>query len=89
MAAIARWWEWNAHSSACSRVTPAMRAVFSPTVIAMFIAGVMSVSGWAAGNHGAWTPSGPGFIVAGAVDMDSTPPAMPHSTMPAAMLAAR
>ena len=75
--------ERYAQASASSRVTPAMRAALSPTPLAVLNGGASSVSRFAAGSH-----ISPPFDVAGAVDMDSTPPPMPASIMPAAMLAA-
>ena len=46
MAAMAFWCDPNDHSSDCSRVTPALRALFSPTVIIMFMLGASGVFGW-------------------------------------------
>ena len=55
----------------------------SPTPLAVLNGGASGVSRLAAGSHGS-----PNLAVAGAVDIDSTPPAAPTSIMPAAMLAA-
>src|SRR3954452_16526919 len=88
MACTARRWDSNAHSSACSRVTLARRAVLSPTVSAMLNGGASGVSGLPGDSHISDVPSAPGLEVAGAVDIDSVPPPMPTSIMPAAMLAA-
>ncbi|MEI2697516.1 MAG: hypothetical protein V9E94_03935 [Microthrixaceae bacterium] len=83
MARTAFWCERSAHSSASSRLTPAIRAALSPTPLAVLNGGASSVSRFAAGSH-----ISPIFVVAGAVDIDSTPPPMPASIIPAAMFAA-
>jgi hypothetical protein len=88
MARMARWCDSNAQASASSRVTPASRAVLSPTVSAMLNGGASGVSGLPGESQNAGTPSGPGLEVEGAVDIDSVPPPMPTSIIPAAMFAA-
>ena len=49
VAATARMLEWYDQSSDSSRVMPHSRAVFSPTVINMFMLGASGESGWLGG----------------------------------------
>ncbi len=51
MAATALRCEWKDHSSISSRVTPTLRAVFSPTVTIMFMLGASGVLGWLGDSH--------------------------------------
>ncbi len=90
MAATARMCEWYAQSSCSSRLTPAVTAVFHPTVIDMSIVGASGVAGWLGDSHGCTPEYDPGsfFITTGLCVMLSTPPAMTTRSMPARMLAA-
>ncbi len=44
--------EWYAQLSCSSRLTPALTAVFQPTVIDMSIVGASGVAGWLGESHG-------------------------------------
>ncbi len=90
VAAIARILEWNDQWSDSSRVMPHSRAVFSPTVMSMFVFGASGESGWLGGRKRSTPPNGNGDRSNNSGDrvMDSTPPATTTSAMPAPMLAA-
>ena len=85
VAAIARMLEWNDQWSDSSRVIPHSRAVFSPTVISMFVFGASGESGWLGGRKRSTPPNGNGDRSNNRGDrvMDSTPPATTTSAMPA------
>ena len=51
VAATARMFEWYDQSSDSSRVMPHSRAVFSPTVMSMFMLGASGESGWLGGHE--------------------------------------
>ncbi len=77
--------EWKAHSSAASRVTPAMRAVFSPTVSAMSNGGALGVGGLAGDIHscGSCADAGTDFWPSTIELRLSVPPATTTRSMPA------
>ena len=82
--------EWYAQSSCSSRLTPALTAVFQPTVIDMSMVGASGVAGWLGDSHGSTPAYDPGsfFITVGLWVMLSAPPAMTTRSMPARMPAA-
>ena len=69
---------------------PHSRAVFSPTVMSMFMFGASGESGWLGGLKRSMTPNGAGDLanMSGPRVMDSMPPATTASAMPERMLAA-
>ena len=69
---------------------PHSRAVFSPTVMSMFMFGASGESGWLGGRKRSTPPKGKGDFsnMSGLRVMDSTPPAITASAMPLRMLAA-
>ena len=73
-----------------SRVTPARRAVFQPTVMDMSMLGAAAESGCVGEIQRSFQSSVPivRYRHAGDVDCELTPPAIAASLMPAAMLAA-
>ena len=78
VAATARMLEWYDQWSDSSRVMPHSRAVFSPTVMSMFVLGASGESGWLGGMN-CWTPpKGKGDFSkrSGVRVMDSMPPAI-------------
>ena len=82
--------EWYDQWSDSSRVMPHSRAVFSPTVMSMFVLGASAESGWLGGMN-CWTPpKGKGDFAkrSGVRVMDSIPPAIITSAMPERMWAA-
>src|ERR1700733_13443792 len=89
MAWTARWWDRAAQASACSRVMPHSRAVFSPMVTDMSADGIPGASGWFSGTHRTGSPPPGGTLVSrGMVLALSVPPATMTSSMPARMVAA-
>ena len=90
VAATARMLEWYDQWSDSSRVMPHSRAVFSPTVMSMFIFGASGESGWLGGMNRSAPPKGKGerSNMSGDRVIDSTPPAMTASAMPERMFAA-
>jgi hypothetical protein len=88
VAAMARMCEWYAQLSCSSRLTPALTAVFQPTVIDMSMVGASGVAGWLGDSHGSTPAYGPGsfFITVGLCVMLSAPPAVTTRSMPARML---
>ena len=90
VAATARRLEWYDQSSDSSRVMPHSLAVFSPTVMSMFMLGASGVSGWLGGMNCFMSPKGKGDFSkrSGERVMDSMPPATTASAMPERMLAA-
>jgi hypothetical protein len=90
IASIAFRCELAAHSSISSRVTFANCAVFQPTVSDMSVFDASTRSGWDGGSHESIQSSVPGLrhLLIGAVERDSTPPAMTAQSMPARIDAA-
>ena len=62
VAATARMCEWYDQLSASSRVMPHSRAVFSPTVMSMFMLGASGESGWLGGEKRCISPKGTGDL---------------------------